>query len=54
MVDDILPPFQPRAVEVRGSAEAIYNLPGGGGDTVFLIRITPIQVTSWGLAADTQ
>ena len=49
VVDDILPPFQPRAVEVRGPAEAIYTVSDDGADEVFLIRITPAKVTSWGL-----
>jgi pyridoxamine 5'-phosphate oxidase family protein len=50
VVDDVLPPFQPRAVEVRGDAEAINEVPDGESDPIFLIRITPKKVTSWGLA----
>jgi pyridoxamine 5'-phosphate oxidase family protein len=50
VVDDVLPPFQPRAVEVRGTAGAIYHPPAGAADAVFLIRLTPIKIASWGLA----
>jgi pyridoxamine 5'-phosphate oxidase family protein len=42
VVDDVLPPWRPRAVEVRGRAEAI------DGDRAF-IRIHPDRVVSWGL-----
>lgn len=44
VIDDVLPPWQPRAVEVRGRAEAL------DGPTP-LIRIYPDQVRSWGLDA---
>lgn len=54
VVDDILPPWTPRAVEIRGTAEA---LPTGGKDFFGpnyeadegLIRIKPVQIISWGL-----
>lgn len=49
VVDDVLPPFQPRAVEVRGDAEAIHEVPDGESQPISLIRITPKKVTSWGL-----
>lgn len=42
VVDDVLPPWRPRAVEVRGRAEAV------AGPTP-LIRIYPDNVRSWGL-----
>jgi pyridoxamine 5'-phosphate oxidase family protein len=42
VIDDVLPPWHPRAVEVRGRAEAI-----GGPSPV--IRIHPERVVSWGL-----
>lgn len=50
VVDDVLPPFHPRAVEVRGDAEAIHQVADGGSEPIALIRITPKKVTSWGLA----
>jgi pyridoxamine 5'-phosphate oxidase family protein len=54
VVDDVLPPWQPRGVEIRGTAEA---LPSGGkalfGDRYEaddgLIRITPAQIIGWGI-----
>jgi pyridoxamine 5'-phosphate oxidase family protein len=42
LTDDVLPPWKPRAVEVRGRAEAI------DGEQAF-IRIYPDHVVSWGL-----
>jgi pyridoxamine 5'-phosphate oxidase family protein len=42
VIDDVLPPWKPRAVEVRGRAEAI------DGEQAF-IRIFPDHVVSWGL-----
>jgi pyridoxamine 5'-phosphate oxidase family protein len=49
VVDDVLPPFRPRAVEVQGDAEAIHLGAADHAEAVFLIRITPTKVTSWGL-----
>lgn len=45
VVDDVLPPWHPRGVEVRGRAEVI-----GGADAV--IRIHPERIVSWGLESD--
>ena len=52
VVDDVPPPWQPRAVEVRGQA---LTLDTGGkaimesfGDPI--IRILPRRIVSWGLA----
>jgi pyridoxamine 5'-phosphate oxidase family protein len=42
VIDDVLPPWQPRGVEVRGDAEAIDGPPA-------LIRIHPRRIISWGL-----
>jgi pyridoxamine 5'-phosphate oxidase family protein len=42
VVDDVLPPWQPRGVEVRGIAEAIH-------DPAALIRLHPRRIISWGL-----
>jgi len=42
VIDDVLAPFQPRGIEVRGSAEAIQGPPP-------LIRIHPQRIVSWGL-----
>src|SRR5205807_1755820 len=53
VIDDILPPFQPRGIEIRGRAEALPN----GGQTISpdfspaLIRLTPRRVISWNLTS---
>lgn len=44
VIDEVLPPWRPRAVEVRGRAEAV-----DGPQPV--IRIHPDRVVSWGLAS---
>lgn len=51
VVDDVLPPWKPRGVEVRGRAEQV---PQGG--EIFgahfgseMIRIYPEKIVSWGL-----
>lgn len=51
VVDDVLPPWRPRFVEVRGTVEAI----GGGGkdiNTGFdpeILRLTPTYIVSIGI-----
>src|SRR5579885_2264192 len=45
VVDDVLPPWRPRGVEVRGRADAI-----AGPEP--LIRIHPERIVSWGLGGD--
>ena len=47
VVDDVLPPWQPRCVSIRGRAEAIE--PGPGREA--MIRIHPHTIVSWGLDA---
>lgn len=50
VVDDVLPPWRPRAVLVRGRGEALSEATGSDGkSTGPIIRITPTQVISWGL-----
>ena len=48
VVDDVLPPWRPRCVTLRGTAAVV---PAGveAPDQGALIRITPTHVTSWGL-----
>ena len=51
VIDDVLPPFQPRGIEIRGRAEA---LPDGGQSispnfSPALIRLTPGRIISWNL-----
>jgi pyridoxamine 5'-phosphate oxidase family protein len=51
VVDDVLAPFQPRCVMVRGRGEALPEAVGvDGASTGAMIRITPTQVISFGLA----
>ena len=51
VVDDVLPPWQPRAVEVRGEAITLDT----GGKAIMedfddpIIRIYPGRIVSWGL-----
>jgi len=54
VIDDVLPPWRPRGVEVRGRAETLTT----GGKAIFgdryeadeaLIRIKPEQIIGWGL-----
>jgi pyridoxamine 5'-phosphate oxidase family protein len=42
VIDDVLPPFQPRGVEIRGRADAIT-------DPEPRIRIYPERIIGWGL-----
>jgi pyridoxamine 5'-phosphate oxidase family protein len=42
IIDDVLPPWQPRGIEIRGHAEAIT-------DPEPLIRIHPERIIAWGL-----
>src|SRR5919206_3783003 len=42
VIDDVLPPWRPRGIEVRGIAEAIDGPPA-------LIRLHPRRVVSWGI-----
>lgn len=44
VIDDVLPPWQPRGVQIRGRAEAI-------DEPQPCIRIYPDRVISWGLDA---
>jgi pyridoxamine 5'-phosphate oxidase family protein len=54
VIDDVLPPWQPRGVEIRG----IAHTESSGGNSLFganypvdevIIRITPVQIIGWGL-----
>ncbi len=42
VVDDVLPPWRPRGIEIRGHAEAV-------SDPKPAIRIHPQRIISWGL-----
>ncbi len=50
VIDDVLPPWRPRAVMVRGQAQALTEAAGPDGAPLgAIIRIHPTQVISWGL-----
>src|SRR5437588_591792 len=54
VVDDVLPPWKPRFVEVRGTVQA---LPEGGKEIMKdfspeIIRIYPTHIVSWGIDSD--
>jgi len=57
VIDDVLPPWQPRGVEIRGTAQAIDQ----GGKALFeadynadnaLIRVSALQIIGWCLDTD--
>lgn len=45
VVDDVVPPWQPRGIEIRGDAEALP-------EPEPRIRIHPRRIVSWGLEGD--
>ena len=45
VIDDVLPPWRPRCVMIRGTARTIPARATDGA----LIRITPEKIVSWGL-----
>ena len=56
LVDDVLPPWKTRSLEIRGNAEAI---PEGGpvlraGMSPALIRITPTRIIFWDASVEPQ
>ncbi len=52
VIDDVLPPWRPRCVMVRGDAEALDDATSADGQpTGPIIRLHPSDVISWGLEA---
>lgn len=52
VVDDVLPPWRPRSIEIRADVELLN---GGGrelgpGFAQHLMRLHPVRVISWGIA----
>lgn len=45
VVDDVVPPWRPRGIEIRAHAEAT-------GRPNPLLRLRPIRIVSWGLESD--
>ena len=48
VIDDVLPPWPPRGIEVRGRAELVSSADGGEPS----IRVPPERVISWGIDTD--
>ncbi len=49
VIDDVLPPWRPRCVMVRGTAEALAEASGPDGQPAGpIIRLHPAEVISWG------
>ncbi len=56
VVDDVLPPWQPRSVVIEAEAEL---LPGGGeqfghGFAPEIMRLRPVKIIAWGVDAQRQ
>ncbi len=53
VVDDVLPPWKPRSVEVRADAELLEDggREFGPGYSSEIIRLHPVRIISWGLEA---
>ena len=50
VVDDVLPPWRPRCVLVRGRAEPLAEATGPDGEPAgSIIRLYPAEVISWGM-----
>lgn len=45
VIDDVLPPWKPRGVEIRGRAEVLDQ-------PLSLIRIYPERIVSWGIESE--
>jgi pyridoxamine 5'-phosphate oxidase family protein len=54
VIDDVLPPWQPRGIEIRGKAETVST----GGKEINerfapeVIRVTPGRIVAWGIEGD--
>jgi pyridoxamine 5'-phosphate oxidase family protein len=52
VVDDVLPPWEPRGIEIRGIAESLSGGPNPNMPDHFdaaLIRIKPTHIIGWGI-----
>jgi len=50
VIDDVLPAWRPRCVMIRGTAEALLEATGPGGQPAGpIIRLRPADVISWGM-----
>lgn len=49
VIDDVLPPWEPRGVEIRGTAEAFYPNGDESDPNKAIIQIKPSRVVGWGI-----
>jgi pyridoxamine 5'-phosphate oxidase family protein len=51
VIDDVLPPWQPRMIEVRGTAEVIATGGKAFGDNFedTIVRIRPVRIIAFGI-----
>ena len=56
VVDDVLPPWQPRSVEILADAELLENGGAGFGRGFDpqIIRLQPVQIIAWGIDEERQ
>src|ERR1700747_272148 len=55
VIDDVLPPWRPRCVMIRGTAEALTEATGADGQpTGPIIRLRPSEVIHWGVGVAVQ
>ena len=54
VIDDVLPPWQPRMIEVRGTAEVIDSGGKAFGENFedTIVRIKPARIISFGIDSD--
>ena len=54
VVDDVLPPWQPRMIEVRGTAEVLESGGKAFGENFedTIVRIKPARIISFGIDSD--
>ena len=54
VIDDVLPPWKPRMIEVRGTAEVSSSGGKAFGDNFedTIVRITPVRIISYGIDPD--
>ncbi len=52
VVDDVLPPWKPRGIEIRGTAQMLLADDPAVGVTRDTIRITPQRINAWGIDTD--
>lgn len=54
VIDDVLPPWKPRGIEIRGRAQTLQSggQDFGRGFDPEIIRIYPTRIISWGIDSD--